>query len=270
MSTFHDPDLRRRILPVCTKCGTEIDEGTDFCGICGMLIMNKNENVNGYSRTIDDLTDQLVAGSFAMISGRGFDELSSIVKDQVSIKINIVAIENMLFFHHIIDRYAAILFDTDKYSRIMKDIEPILVSKFARAGSVPEDNLGNFCDMYLKNLGQRNTEYSRFEFETVISAEISSGKEGILLDAEERKKDFATIFLSDSDVEASKNEGFESLQNFLLWQYSNKIAQLMNEAGSSKVIAYVHRYAIAFLFFTINPLVTIQNIERLLSENGER
>ncbi|MCP4550730.1 MAG: hypothetical protein GY834_01545, partial [Bacteroidetes bacterium] len=110
-------------------------------------------------------------------------------------------------------------------------------------------------------------EYSKFEFETVIGAEISSGKEGILLDPEERKKVFATIFLSDSDVEASKKEGFENLQNFLLWQYSNKIADLMDETGSSSVVAYVHRYTIAFLFFNINPLSTIQNIQSLLSDD---
>ncbi|MCP4703255.1 MAG: hypothetical protein GY865_01495, partial [candidate division Zixibacteria bacterium] len=112
-------------------------------------------------------------------------------------------------------------------------------------------------------------EYSKFEFETVIGAEISSGKEGILLDPEERKKVFATIFLSDSDVEASKKEGFESLQNFLLWQYSNKIADLIGEADSSKVVAYVHRYTIAFLFFNINPLSTMQNIQSLLSDDAK-
>ena len=254
-------------MPVCPKCGTEIEENTDFCGMCGVLIAETTEKIDGYSNAIDELTDQLVAGSFAMISGRGFDELSSIVKNTSSIKRNIVAIENMLFFHHIVDRYTSILCDTDSYSRIMSDIEPIIIGKFARAGSVPEDNLNDFHDMYLNNLRQRNTEYGKFEFEAVIAAEINSAKEGIILDNEERKKAFATIFLSDSDVDESKKEGFTNFQNYLLWRFSNKIAELMDEAESSKVVAYIHRYTIAFLFFTIDPLTTIKDVERLLDEN---
>lgn len=230
-------------------------------------MIDEDMSANEYELAVDTLTDQLIAGAFAMTSKRGQEEMNGIITDMGAVHWNTIAIETMLFFHHIVERYAEGIFGQEISVLIMKDIDPPLIGKFAKAGSVGDDNMDAFHKMYIHNLEQRRTEYTNYELGNVIDEEITYGTDGNILDYKERTEKFASIFISEDDISETHYDASEDFKTQLLWHFSKKIAELMGEPDSIKVTTYVYRYIIAFLFFTFNPVKELNSLKSLLDTN---
>lgn len=254
-------------MPLCPECGTELDERANVCMACGAARVDVQVSASAYELAIDNLTDQLIAGAFAMTSKRGQEEMSSIVSDMETVNWNTIAIETMLFFHHIIDRYLEGLYGQEVRAQIMDSLELPLVGKFAKAGSVSDENMDAFHKMYVHNLGQRCAEYTNYEPGNVIDDEITLGADGTVLSDKERTEKFASIFISEDDISEANSGDTEGFEAQLLWQFGRRIAELLGEPDSAKVITYVYRYTIAFLFLTLNPVKELNRLRSLLESN---
>ena len=114
---------------------------------------------------------------------------------------------------------------------------------------------------------QRNNEYDSFELGSVINEEITSASEGIILSDKKRTEKFAEIFISEDELSELDYEVDNNIEDQLLWQFGKKIAELLDEPDSTKVITYVYRYTIAFLFLTLNPVKELNNLKNLLGTN---
>ena len=254
-------------MSLCPECGTELDDHADVCMACGAARADVEVSANAYELAIDNLTDQLIDGAFAMTSKRGQDEMSGIITDMSVVNWNTIAIETVLFFHHVIERYAEGLFGQEVKAKIMDSLELPLVGKFAKAGSVSDENMDTFHKMYVHNLEQRCAEYTKYELGNVIDDEITLGADGTLLSDKERTEKFAGIYISEDDVSEASSRDDEGFQVHLLWQFGRRIAELLGEPDSAKVITYVYRYTIAFLFLTLNPAKELNSLRNLLGPN---
>ena len=124
-----------------------------------------------------------------------------------------------------------------------------------------------FHKMYIHNLEQRCAEYTTYELGDVIDDEITLGAEGTLLSDKERTEKFASIFISEDDISETRSGDDEGFETQLLWQFGRRIAELLGEPDSVKVITYVYRYIIAFLFLTLNPVKELNSLRSLLDTN---
>ncbi|MFC2027427.1 hypothetical protein ACFLU3_01935 [Chloroflexota bacterium] len=254
-------------MALCPECDSELNENVDVCPECGAANIDGYAGTSVYEKAIEDLTDQLIAGAFAMTSTRGQEEMSSIVNDIAIVNWNTIAIETMLFFHHIIDRYLEGLFEQEMRAKIIDSMELRLIGKFAKAGSVSDENIGDFHKMYIHKLEQRSTEYRNYELGEVIDEEITLGVEGFVLGNKVRTEKFAAIFLSEDDISEVSSEDIEGIEVPLLWQFGKRIAELLGEPQSTKALVYVYRYTVAFLFLTLNPVKELNNIRSILRAN---
>ena len=267
MCALNGASLGGNILSLCPECGTELDEHADVCMACGAARVDVESSANGYELAVDNLTDQLIAGAFAITSKRGQDEMSGIITDMSVVNWNTIAIETVLFFHHMIERYAEGLFGQEVKVQIMEKLELPLVGKFAKAGSVSDENMDNFHKMYVHNLEQRCAEYNKYQLGNVIDEEIALGADGTFLSDKERTEKFASIFISEDDISEASSGDDEGFKAQLLWQFGRRIAELLGEPDSAKVITYVYRYTIVFLFLTLNPVKELNSLRNLLGPN---
>ena len=73
--------------------------------------------------------------------------------------------------------------------------------------------------------------------------------------------------LTDIAIQEVRHENFKHPGKSLLWHFANRIATLLGEPNSVKVIARVHNYAIGWLLM-IHLLKEFRKIKRLLEVNN--
>lgn len=174
----------------------------------------------------------------------------------------------MLFFQHLIDRYAFGLYGAEIRAMVMDSLYEALVTKFPETGAIRSDRLDDFYNIFIDSLNERNEEYGSYKLEKVIADEFTMGGDETVLSENERMKNFSTIMLTDIAIQEAKDENFKHLEKSLLWHFANRIATLLGEPNSVKVTAYVHNAVIVGLL-VIHPLKELERIARLLEgDNG--
>lgn len=251
-------------MPVCPRCRNKSDETFEYCEVCGAMMGELREELNAFAAAIDSLTDELVAGSFAMTTGRGHDILAELVSDMDSVNWNVISIESVLFFQHVFDRYARELHGPHMRDTVIGAIETPLMDKLAKAGGVRPENIVVFEDMYINNLRQREIEYNAFNLEEAMINEISEGRAGRLIEGKDRIERFAEILLSVEDIVEAGIQDTENTRNSLLWRFTNRITKILGEPENPRVQEYIHRYTITFLFLTVHPLKELLYLKELM------
>jgi hypothetical protein len=216
-----------------------------------------NKEGRKYTEAVDDLADRVIAASFLLWDRR--ETLREIVRDLESINWTRVALENMLFFQHLIDRYASGLYGAEIRATLMDRLYESLSRKFAATGAIRKDRLNDFYNIFIAKLNKRNAEYGSYELERVIANEFTIGRNETVLSERERMKNFSTIMLTDTAIQEAKHENFKYLEKSLLWHFANIIATLLGEPNSIKVTAYVRNLAISSLLM-IHPLRGLKKI----------
>jgi len=218
--------------------------------------MEKEEEEN-YLEVINRLADKVIAASFLLWEKR--EALKKIVKNIEGINWSVVAYESMLFFQHLIDRYAFGLYEAEKRATIMDSLYEQLVRKYAETGAVRAERINDLYRIFVVDLNERNEEYGGYQLEKVIADEFTTGRDELVRDDSERQKIFSTIWLTDISIRNAKPSDFKPLETSLLWQFAKRIAELLGEPSSIEVIAYVRNYAIGSLMM-IHPLKELQII----------
>jgi hypothetical protein len=218
--------------------------------------MEKEEEEN-YLEVINRLADKVIASSFALWERR--KALKNIVKDIEGINWSVVAYESMLLFQHLIDRYAFGLYGAETRATIMDSLYEPLVRKYAETGAIRAERINDLYRIFVDNLNERNEEYGGYQLEKAIVDEFTMGRDEPVRGDSEREKIFSTILLTDAAIRDAKSSDFKYLETSLLWQFAKRIAELLGEPNSIKVIVYVRNYAIAGLTM-IHPLKELQII----------
>lgn len=223
-----------------------------------------NDTATTFEEAIESLAGKLVAGSLAIVEQPGRDELKGITVQLQGVNWGAIAMEYLLLSIHLMDRYSIGLYGPDIREKIMRKLGIRIITGATQSGSLPIDDLGAFYNLFMATLRRREAAYNRLKLDSVLREEISMALDGIAVDDRQRLEELAHYFLTEKDVAAIQLGDQPERQNSLLWQFTGRIAFLLGQPDSPKVIAHIHNFTIDNLLIAINPVRELERIRSAL------